>query len=411
MAYAGVMAKYRALRQGVRGLVASMLLLVTGWAAGAAYTPADDAAVLEHLPYRALEGARGKRPAARTLADPLAAAAQARHYMALAREQGDPRYAGYALAVLRPWREQPAPPPAVDLMLAVVQQYQHDFDPARQRLLALVRRPSADPAITAQAWLMLATLARLQGHYAESDRACNQVASAALMYALACRAENAGLRGQTEAARAQLTALLANPALRLPAQQDTRRWLLTSLAELEERAGQTAAAERNYREALAAMDPKAADSYLVLAYTDFLRAQGRHHEVLKQLASLPQPLSDAALLRRAMAERLLRLPAADTDAALLDQRFAAQRERGDGASRHGREFALFELVVRGKPAVALAYARDNLAAQKEPVDLLLLAQAAQKAGDAAGLRELRAQVQSQGLKDARIQQVLAREGV
>lgn len=405
MRRAGLLAGWR--------LCGASLVLACGAAAAAAdapRTPASDAEVLERLPYRALAGVKAQRPAppaSQPDTNPQTAVAQARHYMALTRERGDPRYAGYALAALRPWLDQAAPPPAVALMLAELDQYQHDFDKARDRLHALVRRVPAGSPIAPQAWLMLATLARLQGNYAESDQACSQVAREAMLYALACQAENQGLRGQADAARTQLLALLAHPTLQQPSQKDTRRWLLTTMAELEERAGHARAAEHAYRQALADMDPAAPDSYLVLASADFLLDQGRHKDALKQLASLPEPLSDPALLRRAIAARRLNAPSAEADARELEQRFAAQRARGDGANRHGREFALYALAVRNDRAAALTYARENLGVQKEPIDLLVMARAATAAQDREALRALAAQLSRQGLQDARIQRALA----
>ena len=70
----------------------------------------------------------------------------------------------------------------------------------------------------------------------------------AAIYATACLAENAALRGETAAARRSFETLLATA--RLPAA--TRGWLLTSLAELEERDGRAGAADAAYRDVLQA---------------------------------------------------------------------------------------------------------------------------------------------------------------
>ena len=67
---------------------------------------------------------------------------------------------------------------------------------------------------------------------------------------------------------------------------------------------------------------------------------------------------------------------------------------------------MFALEVQGDAARALALARANVALQREPLDLLLLARAAKAAGDRAARDELAALVRGMGLRDARIDALL-----
>ena len=86
---------------------------------------------------------------------------------------------------------------------------------------------------------------RVQGRYAPSDAACQMLQKAGQsLYARACSAENRGLRGETDAARADLQALLAASARNA----DVQAWLLVSLAELELRSGAVAVAEKHFRD-------------------------------------------------------------------------------------------------------------------------------------------------------------------
>ena len=376
--------------------------------------PKSDSLVLETLPARPfrsplvspkmpLASASDKSGAASTRRDPAAAAKIARQHLAIARDRGDQRFAGYALAALRPWQGDLSAPAPIVVLLATLAQYQHNFDAARQMLHSLVERDGAQP----QAWLTLATIERVQGRYADSDRACRKLATMALrLYTDACLAENAALRGELGAARQQLQALLAaNPgsaAIAAPEQADTRRWLLTTSAELEERAGRVSIADFRYREALKA----GRDSYLVLGYADFLLDHGRAHEALMLLDQEPQPHGDGVLLRKAIAQRSLGMPEAADSAREMGDRFAAALERSDPISVHGRELSRFALTIEGQPKKALAIARDNLKIQKEPADLLLMAKAAQAAGDGAALREVQALARSMGLYDVRLAKVL-----
>jgi hypothetical protein len=152
---------------------------VRGRRIGAApITPTRDDEVIEVLPASA--GNRGedrqlrKRLAARP-DDVKLATAVARRYLEQARESGDPRFAGLALAALRAWPDANAAPDDVLLLRATLEQYLHEFDAAVAHLRLLLARPGSERQ--SQAWLTLATVLRVQGRYAESDAACRQVAA------------------------------------------------------------------------------------------------------------------------------------------------------------------------------------------------------------------------------------------
>jgi predicted Zn-dependent protease len=305
-----------------------------------------------------------------------------------AREQGDPRFAGRALALLKPWADDPAAPVNVVLMLATTEQYVHEFDRAARRLEALVARDANQP----QAWLTLATLRRLRGNYASSDQACNELGRqpGASVHAGACLAENQALRGQFDAARRAFTALLAQPL-----DAGTRGWLLTSLAELEERAGRVEPAEKAFRLALQA---EPGEGYATLALADLLIANRRAPEALKLLQG--QARSDAVLLR------LVQAGGAETDKTELRERFAQAGMRPGAFVGHAREQAMFAWFVEGDLPAAVRHARENLATQREPIDLLLFAQVAKAAGDAGALGEAARLTKETGLHDRRIDALL-----
>lgn len=350
--------------------------------------PRSDDEVVERLAPR-------RAAAAAAADDPAAAVRDAAALLAQARAEGDPRPAGRALGRLARWSADPAAPAPVVLLLADAEQYLHRFDAAEGRLRALVDRDTRQP----QAWLTLATLQRLRGRYAASDAACGalQALPAAQLHAAACLAENAALRGEVAPARATLTRLAAQ------ADPSLRGWLLTSLGELELRAGRPQAAERALRAARAA-DP--ADGYAAIALADLLLDQRRPAEALRALDG--QPGSDAVLLRR--------LRAGDADAAAiaaeLRQRFAQAALRGGGAADalaaaaqatgHAREAALYAWWVEGDLPSALRLARLNLAQQREPADLLLFTRLAHAAGDGGARAEAQRLRNEMGLHDARL---------
>ncbi|MES2533404.1 MAG: hypothetical protein V4636_20335 [Pseudomonadota bacterium] len=380
-------------RLGTAALVATVLLAAAG-AEAAPRVPANDDEVVETLPVVAgwsSEQRQLRRALAQRPGDAATAIDAAGRYLTLAREQGDARYAGYAMGALQAWDAVPVDqtPPAVLVMRATVAQFLHDFDGAETMLKAALARQPAD----AQAWITLATLHRVRGRYDASDAACRALGRVGpALYAIACLAENAGLRGQHANAREALQGLLATPALRDPGQAGTRQWLLTSLAEVEELAGRPAEADAAYRKAVAAER----SGYLLLVYSDFLQRMGRQAEIPALLAG--EARSDAVLLRLAVAAR----SPTQRDAVELRERFEAAALRPGSVALHAREEAMFALDVQNDAVRALELARLNVRLQREPVDLLVLARAASAAKDSAARDEAKALMQQIGLKDARV---------
>jgi len=336
-------------------------------ASAAPFTPDDDARVLERVPQRA------GNPRARelqSLRDALrrephnadAAAALAQRWIEDALAEGDPRYVGYAQAALAPWWAEAAPPPAVRVQRAVVRQYDHRFDEALADLVAV----TDEEPWNAPAWAWQAAIRMVRADYAAARQACEGLAPyASVLTAAACTAYVDSLTGSAAPAAAALTeALRARDA-----SPDERVWALTRLAEIEERRGDAAAAERAYREALAL---NVADVYLLAAYADFLLDQNRAPEVLQRLADRGR--ADVLLLRLVLAARSAKDARARAWADELAARFDAARARGDRT--HEKEESRFVLAVRGDAARALELARANYQLQREPADARVLLEAA-----------------------------------
>lgn len=365
------------------------LVLAVG-AAAAPYLPTDDGEVLERLPGRSVPQLRELKSlqaaAARAPHDLASATALATAYVRASRAEGDPRFLGYAQAALGPWWTDSAAPTAVLVLRATIRQSRHEFDAAVADLDRAVQR---DPR-HAQALLTRATVLAVQGRYAAARDDCGRLAGiVAAVYAVACVAAIDSVTGKAAAAYAMLQrALAASP--RVDAQQ--RAWGETLLGEIAHRRGD-AAAEAHFRAALGAGDP---DSYLLAAYSDWLLDQGRAADVIALLASATRV--DALLLRLALAQHALRRPEAAAAIETLRARFDASRARGDTA--HQRENARFELFLRGNAPDALALARENWTAQREPADVRILAQAAVAAGDAGALAAVNAWLAETGLEYA-----------
>jgi hypothetical protein len=347
------------------------LLLLALWlppAAAAPRVPASDTEVLARVPARSgdarARSLQSLRAAWRSNPhDAAVAVALARRYVEEAAAEGDPRYIGYAQAALAPWWANAAPPVAVRVQRAVLLQYGHRFGAALADLDAAVQ---AEPA-NAEAWSWLAAIHMVQADYAAARRGCDGLAPhTTALLAAACAAAIDGLTGRAEVAAPALAAALKASGDAAP---EERLWALTRLAELDERRGDFAAAERTFREALALDVP---DVYLQAAYADFLLDRGRPGEVLALLKDGAR--ADVLLLRLAIAAKAAGDARAAGWARDLAARFDAARARGDRT--HEKEEARFALELQGDAKRALALARSNYAVQREPADARILLEAA-----------------------------------
>lgn len=269
---------------------------------------------------------------------------------------------------------------------ATIEQSRHEFASARKTLRLALGKPADSHA---QAWLTLAAIERVQGQYAEAEKACKRIEqNAAQFYARACLLETMSLQGQWESARSGYLALLREP--RLPAQQ---AWLHSLQAENELRAGQDGEALKYFASSLAIDN----DGYTALAYADVLLARQQAEQALAVLQN--QPESDGVLIRRATAYKQLKDPRFNTLARTLQVRMSAMAQRKDTAG-HAREQALHALHVQSDAKAALAFAQMNLQQQREPIDWRIAIQSAQQAGQAAEKAKLLQAAAKTGLKDA-----------
>ena len=323
-----------------------------------------------------------------TPADPAAAARQARQDISVARQTGDTRYWGRAQAALAPWWDRADAPVDLAVLQATVQGGRHEFSASRAVLTAaLTRTPGY-----AQGWLNMAALERLSARYPESLAACEAVARAGqALYAQACRLETKSLQGEHALATQGLKELLGQVG-----DAGQRSWLLSLLAESEERAGQDAAAADAYTRSLAAEH----DLYTAIAFSDLLLRTGKTAQAEQILAPLPE--TDAVVLRRATAWKRLGDARWSSGRQLLKTRVEELQRRGDDASLHDREWALAALWLDEDAAQALPLARSNLRLQREPLDWWIALQSARLALDSAAQAEIESAIRTAGLRDARL---------
>lgn len=355
--------------------------------------PLADTEVLERLPMRAADAGTRELTALRremtaAPSDPNPAVQLAQRYFDLAMARGDPRYVGYAEAVLA--RFQEPLPAALRLIRGQLRQYRHDFAGALGDFAAAIE---LDPDFAAaHAWRGAIYL--VQADYAAAQHECDALQRIGRNTLRgACLGLVQAYGGKLEAAYGTLQQALANTR-----DTDNRLWLLTRLGEVAAWRGKAADAERHYREALGLGRD---DVYLLAAWGDFLLDMGRPADVLKDLAGWE--VSDGLLLRLAEAEAALQRPGAGRLAQLLEERFAAARLRGD--TTHRAEEARYRLRLRGEPQQAVRLAAENYAVQREPRDARVLLEAAIAAGDAAAALPARDWLRRSGFEDARLRRL------
>ncbi len=380
-------------------IIFAATMLAGGIAGASPYLPADGKQIVEHLPSRNDPAQREFQRLRKLLAaqpgDINSATELAQKYIDAARNDGDPRYLGYAQAVLAPWWAQARPPLAVLVLRATLLQSSHQF-PAALADLGLVLKQDRD---NAQAWLTRATVLQVQGQYAQAKNSCMHLYPLAPeLVTTTCLSSIANLNGDAAQSYTQLVqAYKKNPA----ADTGIRIWVLTLLAEMAGRRGDARTAELWYRQAMQLASP---DSYLLASYADFLLDQKRATEVLPLLKDKTRV--DALLLRYALALRAQRAPDASAQSEALGRRFDAAMMRGDTV--HQREQARYELQLKGNAAAALRLAQLNWEVQKESADARIYLEAAVAAGDAKAAAPVLAWIRQNGLQDAALAPLIAR---
>lgn len=368
-------------------------------AAAAPFTPAHDAVVVERLPGRASDPALKrvdslrKQLAARP--DDVALRIEiARRYFDLAMAQGDPRYVGYASAAIGPLAQSAPDNAGYYLVLGLIQQFSHEFEPALASLAKAAQLDARSP----EPLLWRTAIFMVQARYAEAAAECERITPLAEpLLGLGCSAYVQASTGQLAAAFARLEAGVKAAPNAAP---ELLLWDHTRLAEMALRLQRFEVAEAHFSSALKL---GVTDQFLMGAYADFLLARQRPAEVLKLLADWER--SDVLLLRLALAGKAAGDKRAEGWAAQLRERFQAAAQRGDRL--HEQEAARFELDLEGNPAKALTLAARNYQVQKEPRDAEILMRAALAAKQAKTAQAALDWLRSSGYEDPAIAAVAA----
>ena len=271
-------------------------------------------------------------------------------------------------------------------------QYRHLFSQALALLdAALEQEPDHLRALT---WR--AAVSMVMARYDAVRQDCGRLRDLGeKLLAAGCNAYLDATLGKARPAYETLRAALAGEPNARPT---LRVWILTVLAEIARRLGDSAAAEAHFRAALAFDD---SDQYVLVAYAELLTHQGRWEEVAALLRKWER--SDVLVLSLARAERALGRTEARSRAATLRARFADAALRGD--TTNAQDEALFRLEFEGDPKGALRLALLNWSIQKEPRDAELVLQAAVASREPAAAQPVLEWMAKTGIEDPRLKEL------
>jgi hypothetical protein len=356
----------------------------------APYAPKSDRTVLETLPASAV-----RRPQSTSPGDLASAAAQAASYIETARTSGDPRYLGYAQAVLRPWWQSPRPPALAALLRAQIRQHNHAFAAALQDLDFVL---SSEPR-NAQARLMRSAIHQVQGNYAAAEADCRSIALLAPPLTTAdCLTRIASHRGQANVAYTRLKALRERSNEADPRQLHE---VDLTLADIAARLGHGEAALAHYTDAFRS---GGADAYTYAAFADFLLDERRFRDVIDLARRLPE-FQDLSL-RAALAARALNSGDSRALADRVRAQYAAYQQRGDFVAT--RDYARYLLDIESDAPAALRAALTNWQTQRETGDARIVLRAALAANRPQDAADVVAFVERNSLEDPRLADGIAR---
>jgi len=307
-------------------------------------------------------------------------------YIGLARKNADPRYFGYAKALLIPYVSAVSiHKDNIGLLLnwADIQQTLHQFDAATNTLDRIVL---LDPK-TPRAHLMRASIRQVKGDYRGALTDCTAlIGQTSMLVITSCITQIKGNTGALEMSYKTLSQQLFRHQYD---DNPEKSWAFSILADMAMRLGKTKAADRYFRQALAFQTE---DYFVLAAYADFLLLSGNNKAVIQLLSDYL--FVDALLLRYCIANQRPDRPesAVKNDhnrrVIELESRYLAGEKRGNLG--HLKDRALFLLKLKFDPVAALQLASLNWQTNKEPVDALVLLECALANSDYEVLASLRA---------------------
>ncbi|HEY5624441.1 MAG TPA: hypothetical protein VIV14_11830 [Gammaproteobacteria bacterium] len=285
-------------------------------------------------------------------------ATDARGLLQAFRETGEDRYLDDAWALLE---RELSPNASANVLIdaALVAQARHRFDDARMLTAKAIELGSAND----QAWLLVNSIALVQGRADEAADACRQLRNSPPLVIVTCHARVALISGNEASVLPRLEAMLS-----LGSSDDVLlAWSQSIAGDLAAARGKDTDSIRHYRASLGLAESTQVRSALVDAlFRTHRLAEARHALDAGSHHALPLEV------RRLIADRI---EGHDSHQRIdhVDQRFREWIVDSDWL--HAREMARFYLDVKPDPELAHKLAGINIGIQKEPEDYRLLRRA------------------------------------
>lgn len=326
--------------------------------------------------------------------DLAAAVRYARAAFVLGLNEGDLRWYGAAKAALLPWWTAPTLSAEAHFLRGLVKQGFHDFAGGLADLDASL---ALDPS-RAEVWSWQFALHLLQTDLAAARRDCAAIGQRfGSDEGQACEATLMVRTGQAAKAVAEFQRLVNLPDFQGPGAQ---RWLRFHQGQALWAAGQPAQAQAVWTTHLQAQ-PR--DHGARLALAELLNATAQP-ALAKRWADVPNP-SDALLVQQLLASRALKDGDAERLADTVAQRLAAQALRGEGLIE--RPQLMYFIRTGQDVAQGLKLAQTNWADQQEPIDGVLLVEAALQLNQPEAARPVLDWATTTGYTDPVLQPLLA----
>lgn len=304
---------------------------------------------------------------------------------------------GRVLSLLSQWPDSEEQPAEIRNIHASVLQHYHNFEQA----LDVIKKAIEDNASNLSTQQIRFQIAMVSGDYSLADFACNDIsAEGNEADALNCRSQLQAATGQLQAANDNLQAYMRNNP---PATIGQLFELLLTAGDLAVRQGNLQRAEMYFTDALR-INPE--HHYLRLQYMDLLLSQGRHNDVLRFIATIPeQHINDEIKILQIRALSAQR-PSENTNlietlSTELKSNFQQSLEREERLPH--KDMALFYYYVEDDPESALRHARQNWQTQKEISDTLLVYRSALDAGNTRTQEQIVSWLEENGTTDVRLE--------
>ena len=283
-------------------------------------------------------------------------------YLKEGRTMSDPRYFGYAQAILKPYLS--SNPSFITTMHHIdILQHQHHFDQAKVLLDEVIE---TKPTST-QPYIMKAIINASLGEYNEGLKSCKKlVFRGSHLLSSTCILSMQSHLGKLSQSYDLLTSIYKKDQ---GSDKEEQSWSLTVLTQMALSLGKKAEANAHIQKALA-LNPK--DYYMLALYADTLLEAKNYEKIIHTLSGFEYV--DALLLRLSIAQKALQMPEAIYNTRKLRAHFNTLELRQERA--HLRDHAIFELYLDNNKKKAFTLAKENYAYQKEQGDYAIYVQSA-----------------------------------